>query len=113
MYQEPGSSNELAVPVHASFPEAVRTALERASRSATRLARTAFSTWRLHKGLHTCPKFANLQVDPKQKASYAGILQSPLPDSNRRPPPYHGTSPATARNPRQRIRLVWADFAPI
>jgi hypothetical protein len=26
----------------------------------------------------------------KQKARYAGILQSPLTDSNRRPPPYHG-----------------------
>src|SRR6266702_3335479 len=43
-----------------------------------------------HKGLHTCPTFENLQIDPKQKARYAGILQSPLTDSNRRPPPYHG-----------------------
>ena len=25
-----------------------------------------------------------------QKARYAGLLQSPLTDSNRRPPPYHG-----------------------
>src|SRR5205807_1754193 len=33
---------------------------------------------------------------------------SPLTDSNRRPPPYHGTSQATGRNPRQRF---WLDFA--
>src|ERR1700758_5495353 len=31
-----------------------------------------------------------LQVDPKEKAPNAALLQSPLTDSNRRPPPYHG-----------------------
>ena len=31
---------------------------------------------------------------------------SPLTDSNRRPPPYHGTSPASGRNAWQRISLV-------
>ena len=29
-------------------------------------------------------------VDPNKKPRRAGLLQSPLPDSNRRPPPYHG-----------------------
>src|SRR5512133_4296531 len=36
------------------------------------------------------------------------LLQSPLPDSNRRPPPYHGTSEAIGRNRRQAFRLVFA-----
>src|SRR5438477_12334862 len=43
-----------------------------------------------------------------EKAPVAGLLQSPLTDSNRRPPPYHGTSQATGGNRRQRIRLVFA-----
>jgi hypothetical protein len=29
-------------------------------------------------------------VNPKEEARLAGLLQSPLTDSNRRPPPYHG-----------------------
>jgi hypothetical protein len=36
---------------------------------------------------------------------------SPLTDSNRRPPPYHGTSHATGRNPRQRFWLIFAVLA--
>jgi hypothetical protein len=42
-----------------------------------------------------------------------GFSRSPLPDSNRRPPPYHGTSHATGGNPRQWISLVLAGSAPI
>jgi len=38
----------------------------------------------------------------------AGRPRSPLTDSNRRPPPYHGTSQATGRNPRQRFWRVSA-----
>jgi hypothetical protein len=34
------------------------------------------------------------------------LWQSPLTDSNRRPPPYHGTTQATGRNRRQRFSLV-------
>src|SRR3954449_10548410 len=30
------------------------------------------------------------QVARKERAPYVALLQSPLPDSNRRPPPYHG-----------------------
>src|SRR5439155_20674202 len=41
----------------------------------------------------------------------AGLCKSPLTDSNRRPPPYHGTSPATGGNRRQRFPLVFAVFA--
>ena len=43
-----------------------------------------------------------------KKARFPDLLQSPLTDSNRRPPPYHGTTQATGRNPRQRFSLVWA-----
>jgi hypothetical protein len=35
---------------------------------------------------------------------------SPLPDSNRRPPPYHPGPVATGRNLRQRFGLVFASF---
>jgi hypothetical protein len=41
-----------------------------------------------------------------KKARFPDLLQSPLTDSNRRPPPYHGTTQATGRNPRQRVSLV-------
>src|SRR5207247_7974418 len=41
------------------------------------------------------------------------FCRSPLTDSNRRPPPYHGTSHATGRNPRQRFWLVFAASARI
>jgi hypothetical protein len=44
----------------------------------------------------------------KKKPRFAGLLQSPLTDSNRRPPPYHGTSQATGGNRSQRIWLVFA-----
>jgi hypothetical protein len=44
--------------------------------------------------------------------SQGGDLPQRLAAHGRRPA-YHGTFPATARNPRQRIRLVWADSAPI
>src|SRR5437764_11630064 len=49
-----------------------------------------------------------MQVPAKQKAPIAGPLQSPLTDSNRRPPPYHGTSHATSGSRWQRISLVFA-----
>jgi hypothetical protein len=41
-------------------------------------------------------------------AANPGTKLSPLPDSNRRPPPYHFTTQATTSNPRQRIWLVSA-----
>jgi hypothetical protein len=43
-----------------------------------------------------------------EKPCCAGLLQSPLTDSNRRPPPYH--TQATGRNPRQRFSPVSAVF---
>src|SRR6266511_5731929 len=39
----------------------------------------------------------------RSSRSASGLLQSPLTDSNRRPPPYHFGVSATGRNPRQRI----------
>src|SRR5688572_2966670 len=40
-----------------------------------------------------------------------GKTRSPLTDSNGRPPPYHLTTNASGRKPRQRIWLVFAHFA--
>src|SRR6266545_767936 len=34
------------------------------------------------------------------------LYRSPLTDSNRRPPPYHGIPAATGRNPRQRFSPI-------
>jgi hypothetical protein len=48
----------------------------------------------------------NLQSGRVKKAPACGAFASPLPDSNRRPPPYHGTSHATGRNRGQRFWLV-------
>jgi hypothetical protein len=47
-------------------------------------------------------------ISPLQATQHAhlqGFSSSPLTDSNRRPPPYHGTTQATGRNPRQRFSL--------
>src|ERR687896_144507 len=38
-------------------------------------------------------------------AHLQALCLSPLTDSNRRPPPYHGTTQATGRNRRQRFSL--------
>jgi hypothetical protein len=46
----------------------------------------ALWTWKLHKRLHTHRTLEIVQVNPKQKALFTGLLQSPLADSNRRPP---------------------------
>jgi hypothetical protein len=43
-----------------------------------------------HKRLHTDHTFDTEQVVLNEKAPLCGALQSPLPDSNRGPPPYHG-----------------------
>jgi magnesium transporter len=42
----------------------------------------------------------------EKRCLFTGILQSPLTDSNRRPPPYHALLPATGCNPRQRFPRV-------
>src|SRR2546421_5237265 len=41
-----------------------------------------------------------------------GLFESPLTDSNRRPPPYHGTSQAIGGSRWQRIPLVSAVYGP-
>jgi hypothetical protein len=43
-----------------------------------------------------------------KRLRFAGPFQSPLTDSNRRPPPYHGTPSATGRNPRQPFSPAFA-----
>jgi hypothetical protein len=48
-----------------------------------------------------------VQAIEKAKAPrLRGFRESPLPDSNRRPPPYHVLLTATGRNPRQRFWLI-------
>jgi hypothetical protein len=42
------------------------------------------------------------------KPRFPGLLQSPLTDSNGRPPPYHALRAATGRNPGQRFWRVFA-----
>jgi hypothetical protein len=53
-------------------------------------------------------KRLNLAEAGNATCPVAGLFSSPLTDANRRPPPYHGTTQATGRNPRQRFSLGWA-----
>jgi hypothetical protein len=53
------------------------------------LADGGSSTRKLHKRLHTHCTIDDVQVDLNAKPRRAALLQSPLTDSNRRPPPYH------------------------
>src|SRR5439155_1303067 len=59
--------------------------------------RTAFSTRKLHKRLHPCPQRPSDRLNTYGKAPISGLLQSPLTDSNRRPPPYHRATRREAR----------------
>jgi hypothetical protein len=52
----------------------------------------------------------NLQSGRVKKAPACGAFASPLPDSNRRPPPYHVLLAATGRNPRPRFWVTSAVF---
>src|SRR6266567_9494374 len=53
-----------------------------------------------------------MQVRRNGKAQLPGFLQSPLTDSNRRPPPYHGTSRATGGSRWQPIWLISPGLGP-
>jgi hypothetical protein len=64
-----------------------------------------------HKGLDTYPTFENVQIDPKQKPRCAGLLQSPLTDSNRRPPPYHAILLASGSQPAATVFACSRGFA--
>jgi hypothetical protein len=69
------------------------------SRDQSDIAVRMFAVWRLStalpepegsiKRLHIHRTLEHLQVDLNGNTASAGILQSPLTDSNRRPPPYH------------------------
>src|SRR2546427_9309933 len=48
----------------------------------------------------------------QQKRPFAGLLLSPLTDSNRRPPPYHESSGSCHGLPTVAIRRVWGVFGP-
>jgi hypothetical protein len=58
---------------------------------------TAFSTRKLHKRLHPCPQGPSDRLNTYEKAIFAGILQSPLTDSNRRPPILEPGQPVATR----------------
>jgi Integrase core domain len=68
---------------------------------------------RYEKTCRACPEYAvshltRERTDLNAKARFAGVLQSPLTDSNRRPPPYHpgpdagSAGTAGSRSPRKR-----------
>jgi hypothetical protein len=61
---------------------------------------------KLHKQLHTHRTVDEEQVALNEKAPRAALLQSPLTDSNRRPPPYHMVVHASNGSRRQRLWLV-------
>src|SRR6059036_3252410 len=60
------------------------------ARSRERLAGKGYRNWIFHNTFHARPRAKTRRLLPKKKPRFAGPLQSPLTDSNRRPPPYHG-----------------------
>jgi hypothetical protein len=50
-----------------------------------------------HKGLHTHRTLEIVQVQPTAGARFCGLLQSPLTDSNRRPPSLPWRFPTVTR----------------
>jgi hypothetical protein len=56
--------------------------------------------------------WSSCKFSRRRKPRFAPLLQSPLTDSNRRPPPYHGTSQATGGSRWQRIWPVFAVCGP-
>src|SRR5262249_15227340 len=66
------------------------------------------------RNLRTCdparPLSPTRATDATKNQRFAEASLSPLTDSNRRPPPYHQSSAATGRNPRQRFSLDSGGF---
>ena len=60
------------------------------------------------KGSIPTARWRTCKFSPSRKRRFPALLQSPLTDSNRRPPPYHADPAATRRSPRQRFWLVSA-----
>lgn len=58
------------------------------------------------------PRLVLVAPADNERSRSAGTSRSPLPDSNRRPPPYHALVAATGRNRRQGSWLVFAASAP-
>ena len=68
---------------------------------------------KLHKGSIPTARCRSCKFRGTKKPQFPRLLQSPLTDSSRRPPPYHGLFPAIGRKRRQRFWLVLAAFAPM
>src|SRR2546430_7550007 len=85
-------------------------ARERALCGLHQLDRTLHAFW--DKGLHTLPR-SRICKSIRKQSRVGGLLQSPLTDSNRRPPPYHALQTATGRSRRQRFWLVSAVLEPV
>jgi hypothetical protein len=91
-----------------------------APRGPSRLARLSRKTTRSSPSTSGCSKSVPFLSEPEKVQSteitrtlrLRGFCRSPLTDSNRRPPPYHGTSQATGGNQSQRIWLVFAVLRP-
>jgi hypothetical protein len=62
------------------------------------------------KGSIPTPRCGSCKWTRKKKLRFAGLLQSPLPDSNRRPPPYHAIQMAAGGNRAQRSRASSSRF---
>ena len=68
-------------------------------------------SWIFHDALHERPSTKTRRAARKKTPRLAGHSESPLTDSNRRPPPYHALRAATGCSPRQRFSLVSAPLA--
>jgi hypothetical protein len=64
-----------------------------ASRSNARRSERSFGSESSIKSSIPTAYWSFCKLLQQEKPRFAPLLQSPLPDSNRRPPPYHGRSP--------------------
>jgi hypothetical protein len=71
--------------------------------------RRIFANKSLQNSIYATPSYSSSRprLTGDRRDRFAGI-SSPLPDSNRRPPPYHAIRTATSRGQRQEIRVVQA-----
>ena len=66
--------------------------------------------WLFQNLFHMRARCRKCNQSGKRKPRSCWVRESPLTDSNRRPPPYHQSSSATGRNPRQRFPLALASL---
>src|SRR5205823_8077331 len=86
------------------------------TREANRANRRAYATTRKTRCSRKCSTSDHVEALAIQVGAgiriFPALLQSPLTDSNRRPPPYHGTSQATGRSRSQRFSPISAVSGP-